>query len=80
MKQAHNGPYLQWVRARVKPQKPALLTKELMKGRYVRYSIRTESWQFQDSVTMAWRNVSGELARCLQAAGYETQQQLELFP
>ena len=74
MKSSH---YVEWARTKVrKPTKPALLTKQYMKGRYVRWSWRTNSWQFQDNVTMMWRNVSGDLARCLTAAGYEVREDM----
>jgi len=74
MKSSH---YAAWARSRVKkPVKPALLTKQYMKGRYLRFSWRTNSWQFQDSITMCWRNVDGRLARCLAAAGYEVREEM----
>lgn len=78
--------YVEWARARVKPQQtPSLLTRRAMAGRYVRYSYRFHSWQFQDAVTRDWRNIPKQLKDCLLAAGYGTQppmgypEQLEMF-
>jgi len=79
MKTAHYGP--------VSKRYPCALTQKLMNGRYLRWSWRTNSWQFQDSITMQWRNINVHLARALTSAGFIVredmtdveEQQLELF-
>lgn len=77
MKKAHNRGY----------QHPSLECLKVMDGRYVRFSWRYNSWQFEDKLARTWRNIRPELARALVSAGYrvgvgDTQtewQQGELF-
>lgn len=46
------------------------LTLKVMDGRYVRWSWKYASWQFQSAETKAWRNIRPDLANALAAAGY----------
>ena len=59
-----------WRARQKEPIRLCALTQKVMDGRYVRWSWRYNSWQFEDKTSRVWRNIRPDLARALAAAGY----------